>query len=227
MKVKLPTELRPYGDNYRHCELGVDLPSGFMHDLWSLDCNLFPIFHAYRVLWDNIINQYNGTLNDPRYEINFNFGELNFGYILTNGQGCPTLDGTWHLWRRCRGFGWAHVINIDSKDPEYLNLLCKRLWLQAKYNDRYGHRGYRNYLEKLDIEARDKQQADREDLMSEIHKTNSGMLNRVRDNYERGIVNPTNPTKEIITSFSGQKDHSRIVRPLDDEEGGLIVPESW
>jgi hypothetical protein len=227
MKIKLPTDLRPHNTPYRQCELGVDLPAGFIAELRSIDEHLYPVWHPYRVLWDDVINQYNGSIEDPRYEINYKYSELNFGYVLTNGQGCPTPEGAWHIWRLCRPHGWAHVINIDSRDTGYLNLLCRRLWLQAQYNDRYGHKGYRDYLEKLDIEARDKQHADKEDLMNEISKTNSGMMNRVRDNFERGITAPTNPTKESIMSFPGQKSHDRLVRPLDDSEGGIIVPETW
>jgi len=119
------------------------------------------------------------------------------------------------------------VINIDSTDQGYLNLLSKRLWLQAQYNDRYGHRGYRDYLEQAGLEERTKQQDEKADLMQEITKTNSGMMARVKENFERGITAPTNPTKESIMSFPGQKSHDRLVRPLDDSEGGIIVPENW
>ena len=47
------------------------------------------------------------------------------------------------------------------------------------------------------------------------------------ENFDRGVVAPTNPEKETIVSYGGQTNRSKIVRPLDDEEGGLIVPEKW
>ena len=69
--------------------------------------------------------------------------------------------------------------------------------------------------------------ADRDDLMNEIGKANSGMFGRAAENMARGLTAPTAPTKEIITSFSGQTNHSKIVRPITDREGGLILPEDW
>jgi hypothetical protein len=227
MHIELPEKGRPRGVRYRKCELGVDLPATFMSRLKSIDPHFYPVFHPYRVLWDSIINEYSGPLDDPRYQIKREYCELNFGFVLTNGQGEPSPDGTWHIWRWCEpASGWAHIINIDSRDPEYLNFLVERIWLQAQYNDQFG-RGYQRKLEEADLERRDKLMADRDDMMREISKANSGMLGRAAENFGRGITQATNPTKEIITSFSGQSNKSKIVRPITDREGGLILPEDW
>ncbi len=225
MNLNLPERGRPRGVRYRKCDLGVDLPSDFVHELKSLDSNLYPVFHPYRMLWDSIVNDYSGPLDDPRYQIEYKYGELNFGFVLTNGQGRPSPDGSWHIWRWCEPHGWAHVINIDSKDRQYLDLLVKRLWLQDRYHSRYGHRGYQKLLEEADIEQREKQQLDKQDLMNEIGKTNSAMLGRCAENMARGLTKPTNPTKDIIFSAAGVNNKSKIVRSLSDREGGLVLPE--
>jgi hypothetical protein len=226
-KLKLPRDMRPRNVKYRQCELGVDLPASFVHDLRGLDDCLYPVYHPYKILWDDVINEYTGELENPRYQINSLSGELVFGFILTNGQGVPSPDGHWHIWRLCRDRGWAHVINIDSKDPGYLDLLVRRLWLQDQYNQKYGFRGYQRMLEEMDLAARDKAMDEKKDLMNEIAKANSGMMARVRENFERGIVKPHNPQKEIIVSGKGINKRSKIVRPLDDAEGGLILPEDF
>lgn len=228
MVIKLPEKGRPRGTPHRQCELGVDLPATFMSRLRSIDHNFYPVFHPYAMLWDSILNEYSGLIEDPRYQIKYEYGELNFGFVLTNGQGAPSPDGHWHIWRWCEpANGWAHIINIDSKDPEYLNLLVERIWLQAQYNEKFGNTGYQRLLESKDQERREKEMAERNDLMNEISKANAGMVARAKENFERGNTRPTNPTKEIITSFPGQQNRSKIVRPLTDEEGGLILPEDW
>ena len=226
MYLKLPEKGRPRHVTYKKCELGIDLPAGFMARIKSIDKDIYPVFHRYRILWDSIVNEYSGPLDDPRYQIKQEYSELNFGFVLTDGKGQPAPDGHWNLWRWCEPHGWAHIINIDSRDPEYLNFLVERIWLQAQFNDQYG-RGYQRKLEEADLERRDKLMADRDDMMKEISKANSGMLNRAAENLGRGITQATNPTKEIITSFSGQTNKSKIVRPITDREGGLVLPEDW
>lgn len=226
MQIKLPESGRPRDVYYRKCDLGLDLPSMFVHRLKTIDRNLYPVFHPYKMLWDNLINDYAGELEDPRMQVNYNYGQLNFGFVLTDGQGAPVPDGTWHVWRWCEPHGWAHIINIDCKDREYLNLLIERLWLQAQYNDKYGS-GYQKKLDEADEAMREKMKADRADLMNEISKANSGMLNRAAENFARGVVAPHNPKKEIITSYSGQGNRTKIERPLTDREGGLILPDGY
>jgi hypothetical protein len=186
------------------------------------------VFHPYKVLYDSIINEYSGELEDPRFQVAPQYGELNFGFVLTNGKGDPTPDGEWHIWRLCRPHGWAHVINVaDRQDRVYLDLLCKRLWLQAKYSDKYGHTGYSKMLEELDQKNREKAQQDKQDMFDDISAANSTMLNRIKDNMLRGHIAATNPVKETISSFAGQKNRSRLVTPLDDKSGGLILPPGF
>jgi hypothetical protein len=205
----------------------VDLPAEFIHELQGIDEHFYPVWHPHQMLWDSIINEYSGNLEDPRFEIHYKHSELNFGFVLTDGSGAPLPDGEWHIWRLCRPHGWAHIIKVESKERSYCNLLAKRLWLQAQYNDRYGHTGYSRMLEEMQLADRQKAQDDKQDLMNEIQKTNSSMLNRVAQNFESGRTKPTNPTKEIITSYPGQTNKSKIIRPLDDKEGGLILPDEW
>lgn len=231
MALKLPERGRPTGVPYKRCEPGVDLPAGFISDLKSLDEHLWPVFHPYMLQWDNFVNCYTGALADPRYDVVENsgrYGQMVLGLVLTNGQGMPLPDGRWHIWRWCEpASAWAHVVNIESKDPQYLSLLVRRLYLQDQWNNRYGHRGYQRKLEEADAKHRQKLQDERQELMNEIHRANSGMINRVMDNMSRGVVAPHRPTKDIIMAGGGISNHSKIVRPLSDREGGLVLPEDW
>lgn len=230
MQLRLPEKGLPVGMPYKVCEMGVDLSAQFLYDLRSLDDQLYVIYHPYQILWDDMVNDYQGDILDPRYHIGVNSarcGELVMGHVLTNGQDIPTPEGNWHVWRWCEpANAWAHVIAIESKDPEYQRLLVKRLWLQAKYNDRYGHRGYQKMVEQADLDQREKLQNEKSDLMKEISKANSSMMARVRDNFESGRTDPTRPMKETITSYAGQGSKRKLVRPATDEEGGIILPEN-
>jgi hypothetical protein len=226
MIVKLPKQFRP-DTWYKKCALGVDLPAAFVRDLWGLDEHLYPVFMPYRCLWDSVINTESGSLEDPRYTVQYKYGHTNFGFVLTDGRGRPVEDGTWHLFRWCYPHGVAHVINLDSKDPGYLNLVLKRLYLQTRWNDKYGFKGYSKMMQELDEETREREMAERQDLMNEIGKANSGMMNRAAQNLASGNTAPTNVTKDIITSYSGQGNRSRIVRPATDREGGIVLPEGF
>lgn len=230
MELELPLRGRP-NFTYKKCALGVDLPAQFVYDLKALDEHLWPVFHPYKLVWDNFVNTYTGSLADPRYDIVENsgkVGEMVLGHVLTNGKGAPLRDGTWHVWRWCEpAASWAHVINIDSTDPLYLNLLMRRLFLADQWNQKYGHRGYQKLLDNADRETRKKLMDDRKDLMNEIQKANAGMIRRVMENFERGNVAPHNPQKEIIMAGAGINKHSKIVRPLSDREGGLILPDGF
>lgn len=228
MILKLPKKGRPLGIRYRQCDLGVDLPAGFVYDLKGIDYNLFPIFHPYKILYDDFVNEYVGALDDPRHSItenSFKVGELVMGYVLTDGQEIPIPDGHWHVWRWCEpARAWAHIIKIESCDTFYLDLLIRKLWLQVQYSDKFGHRGFRRVLEEADVEKRNKLLDEKKDLMNEIYKVNSSIMHRVMDNFSSGKVKPTNPQKESIVSYSGQKNKSRTSRPLEAKEGGLILP---
>ena len=231
MKLRLPEKGLPVGMPYKVCEMGVDLPAQFLFDLRSLDDQLFVIYHPYQILWDDMVNDYQGDIEDPRYHIGVNSGragQLVMGHVLTDGQDNPVSDGNWHVWRWCEpAKAWAHVIPIESKDPDYQRLLIHRLWLQATYNDKYGNRGYQKMMEEADQAGREKIQAEKADLMNEISKANSSMMARVRDNFESGRTQATAPQKETITSYAGQGNRSKMVRPATDREGGIVLPESY
>lgn len=231
MKLRLPEKGLPVGMPYKVCEMGVDLPAQFLHDLRSLDDQLYVIWHPYRILWDDMVNDYQGEIIDPRYHIGVNSarcGELVMGHVLTNGQDVPTPDGNWHVWRWCEpASAWAHVIAIESKDPMYQRLLVKRLWLQAMYNDKFGAKGYQKLMEQADLDEREKLQNEKSDLMNEISKANSGMMSKVRDNFEHGRTEATRPMKETIVSAPGLSNKSKMVRPATDREGGMVLPEGF
>jgi len=227
MILELPEVMRPRGVYYTKCALGVSLPAGFVKDVRAFDNDIYPVFHRYRLLWDNIMNEYNGPADDPRMTIESKHGELNFGFVLTDGHGVPIPEGCWHLWRLCHGYGWAHIIKLETKDHIYLNLVLKNMYLQDKFNRKYGARGWSRYLESVDLEKRQKLMDEEADLMNEIAKANSGMVRRVMDNFGRGVNKPTNPQKETIMSGAGISNRSRIVRPASDREGGLILPPGY
>lgn len=225
--LKLPEKHRPTGVRYKKCALGVDLPASFVKDVQAFDNDIYPVFHRYRLLWDNVISDASGTLEDPRMTIEQKYGELNFGFVLTDGDGAPLQEGSWHLWRLCHGYGWAHIIKLESKDPLYLNLVLKNLWLQDKFNRKFRNRGYSRYLESLDIEERHKKIEEQRDLMNEIAKANRAMVSRAMDNFGRKITKPTNPEKETIMSGAGISHRSKLIRPATDREGGLILPPGY
>lgn len=225
--VKLPSDLRPRDVWYRKCELGIDLSASFICDLQGMDPNLYPVFHPYKMLWDSIINDYSGMIEDPRYQINVGYGHLNFGFVLTKGDGSPVADGHWHIWRLCRPYGWAHVINIDSTEQGYLNLLVRRLHLQTKLNDKYGFKGYNKYLAEMEAKDRSAKMDAQKALMDEIMDTNKAMVNRAFDNFKRGHTGATNPTKDVIMSGSWAGKRGKITRKITDKEGGLILPPGY
>jgi len=236
-EVNLPTMLRPRHSSYRKCSLGVDLPASFYYDIKAIDDHLYPVWHAYSVLWEHdVMNQYSGSLEDYRREIHYKYGELNFGHVLLQSDtDAPLSDpktqggGMWHLWRFCWPHGWAHVIAIESKQDHYLHLVAKKLHLQAKFNDKYGHKGYSKYLDELDEAEREAEMATRQELLEEIHEANSWLINSAMDNFARGKTAATNPMKETITSFSNQTRKSKTVRSLEDfdKESGIILPDQY
>ena len=202
---------------------GADLPSWFWDNLKAIDRDFYLIWHPYRVLWDNIINTYEGSLEDPRYTIHREFGELNFGFVLTDNNKAPLADCKWHLWRWCEPHGWAHIVGIEDHHDRYLKLLQKRLYLQAKFTDRYGFRAWNHKLDD-DLTAEQQiQQKDREYAFKSFQEENDWLMKRAMENFGRGHAAPTRPTKDVITSYPGQSNRSRIIRPLTDKEGGIYT----
>jgi hypothetical protein len=201
------------------------LPREFIEELQSIDAGLYPVFHRYKVLWDNIINEYAGELEDPRYVVNYDYSEMNFGFVLTDGEGRPLEDGTWHIWRWCYPHGVGHIVSLESREPEYLKLIVKRLYIQAQWTNKYGFRSYNRLLDTVAEEHRTQLQKDRQSLFEATQEENVWLMNRAIQEAASGRIQPTNPTKDSIISYPGQKSRSRIITPLDDKEGGLYIPE--
>lgn len=230
MIVKLPTQMRP-DTWYRPCAAGVDLPREFIDNLKQIHPHLYPVWHQYRMLWETIIqNDYYGEEEDPRHQINYQYGHLNFGFVLMDSGDKPLEDGSWHIWEFKPDHGWGHVCKIEARDPKYLRLFLHRLKLQADWNDRYGRLGsnsYQKYLDQLDSEQREKHMKEKEELMTAVQDENNWLLDTVKENLGRGIYKPTDPKVETITSYPGQKNRSRIIRSLrdDDKQSGLYLPD--
>lgn len=222
----LPTELLPRNTNRREFRPGKDLPCWFHNELKSLDKCLYFVWHPYRLLYDDVMTPYTGSLEDPRFSIHQEYGVEVWGYPVTHGDGTPILENKWHIWRLCKPYGWCHVSNVASKESEYLNLLLKRLYRQAKIRDV----GRREWM-RLEQEERDRrmqqQQQEADELFDAVQEENKWFMRKAMENYDRGIVAPTNPQHEHIISYPGQKNRSRIIRPLHDTEGGLVIPEDW
>jgi hypothetical protein len=222
--IELPTILRPRGASYRRLSLGLDLPAWFYDNIKAIDQKLYFVHHPYRVLWDDVINTYSGSLSDPRNYIHQEFGWENWGYVLTDGKGAPIEDGAWHLWRLADPFGWAHVIKIDSKDPDYLTLLTDRLHLQAVYKNK-SIKAWRDKQMQDEQDRQEKSFKDREAKFNDVRDENSWLTRKAMENLDRGVINSSNPQHGQIISYPGQKNRSTIRRGVTDEEAGLITPD--
>lgn len=219
----LPQTLRPRNVFHRKFVSGLDLPSWFNDELKSIDSNLHLVWHPHRVLWDDIINEYEGSLEDGRFTIHQEHGQENWGFVLSYGDGSPIPDRSWHIWRLCDPFGWAHIVKLEDRGEEYLNLCLKRLWRQATVRNKYGDRAYNKELRDGAQAEHERKVVDRLDLNEQIQKQNSWHLRRAMENFERGIVKPTNPQREQIISYPGQTNKTKTTRPLEDSEGGLVT----
>lgn len=219
--MKLPSTLRPSNSEYRECIPGRDLPSWFMDDLKSIDEKLYLVYHPFAVLWDNLMNQYEGELEDPRFSIHREHGQEVWGFVTTDGNGAPLPEGAWHVWRLWEPHGWTHVVRVDSKNDRYLKTLLDRLHLQAITRNKEGDYAWNKHLaEEQDI-AQQKAQDAQQEALEAVQEENSWLTRAARDNMSRGKVAPTNPQKETIASFAGQKHRSTLKRPLDDSDVGL------
>lgn len=210
--------------NLRHpVQVGLDFPSNIIDDMKAIDDQLYLIWHPYRVMWDDIMNEYVGQLDDPRNFINFDYGETNFGFVLTDGQGRPKECNTWHIWRFNPDHGWAHVIKLESTDPEYLNLVLKRLYTYRCFTQKYGFKEYNDLLTELKEEEQQKMLDQHEQYHTDWMKENNWLVRKAAENMMRGKFLPTNPSKEIITSFKGQTNRSKLIVPIGEKEGGIIT----
>ena len=219
--MKLPSTLRPSNSDARECIAGKDLPSWFMDDLKSIDEKLYLVYHPFALIWDDVINQYTGSLEDPRFCIHREHGEEVWGFVTTNGSGEPIPEGAWHVWRLAEPRGWCHVVRVDSKNAEYLRLMINRLHLQANFRDRYGDIAWNRKTRDEDEEAKRQAQDAHQEGFEAVQEENSWLTRNARDNMSRGITAPSNPMTGSIVSYPGQKNHTATNRPLRDEDVGL------
>lgn len=174
------------------------------------------------------MNQYEGAIDDGRFSIHEEHGQELWGWPLREANSpAPAVEESWHLWRLCDPFGWCHVVKIEAKEPEYLRLLTKRLDMQARVSDEFGQQEYARMNEKeRDAHAASKQ-ADADQLYKDVMEENSWLTRKAKEAFDRGETQPTNPTKDTIITYPGQGTKGRIVTPLSDKEGGLVLPDEW
>lgn len=215
-------------DRLKPLRAGLDVPCKFLDELKAIDENLYLVWHPYKVIYESLMNQYTGPKgDDERFNIHEEYGEEVWGFPTraTRNDG-PQAECKWHVWYLHQE-GYYHVSVLLDTDQRYLDVLARRLFLQSVISDRYGKLAW-NKMQREEQERYTKaKQAASEDLYNEVQKENAWLVNKAADNFRSGITAPTNPTKEIITSFSGQGNKTKIIRPVSDTEGGLILPDNW
>lgn len=220
--LELPMRFRP-NVPYKRCVPGIDLPRWFINDIKAIDANIWPIWHEWRILWDDTINQDEGPADNPRFKIHGRDGELVMGYVLTDRGNRPIPEKKWHLWRLSQ-YGWNHIFNVDADRGYYLTRLVDHLYLQALITAK-GKRAWSRHLQEKEIQEMERQQKEAAERHENIQLENKWLLKKGLEAAERGHINPTNPTKDIIYSYKGQGNRSRIERPLTDREGGIWLPD--
>lgn len=226
MVITIPNDFRP-GGYLKPCELGVDLPSWFVNNIRSMDNKLYPIFHPYSLLYEDFMTADAGNLDDPRYCIHTSAAYGNqelWGWPLKSRAGVK-FNENWHLWR-LSSIGWCHVFEIESRDSEYLKLMLDELFIVNQITNKYGPRAVMEYRRDKAMMQQERQLAENKQLMNDTFAANRTIMKRVIENFEAGRVDPTNPTVETISSYAGQTNRSRIIRPLDDtdKQSGLVLP---
>lgn len=225
MKSHLPQDFRPSNLIHRVLAPGLDLPTWFIDEIKSIDHDLHFVYHPYRIQYDDITNNYYGPLDNPRWVIGEQYGQEVWGWVLTDNKGAPIPENKWHIWQLTKDYGWSHVSNVDALEMDHLNRIVNRLGREKLYRNMYGAMKWNQKLRE-DIDAfEQKKLQERHNLFADVQSANKTAMKTVMENLERGIVNPTRPTKDIISSFAGQGNRSRITREITDREGGLIVPE--
>lgn len=228
--IKIPKNFRP-GGYLKPCTLGVDLPAWFIDGIQSLDNKIYPIYQPYEVLYEDIMTNYEGDPDDPRYTIHTTteHGQTEiWGYPLKLRKNELKPNNNWHLWRLC-SIGWAHIIELKSKDLDYLKLVLDELYFIAQITERYGPGAQATYLREKAKNNQQKEMQDNSQLFKDTMKENKGIMKKVIENYSMGNIKATNPKVESIMSYSNQSNKSRIIRPLDDTDkaSGLILPDRF
>jgi hypothetical protein len=192
-----------------------------MDDLKSIDEKLYLVYHPFAMIWDDMMNQYEGELLDPRFTIHREHGEECWGWVTTDGDGAPIPECAWHVWRLCEPHGWAHVVRVESRHDQYLGLMVKRLHIQKTFRERYGDIAWNRNTRDEQEEAQKARQDAQQEGFEAVQEENAWLMKNARDNMSRGITAPTNPMIEKIVSYAGQTNKSRTSRPLDDSDVGL------
>lgn len=222
---KISKRFRPEGLRLKHLTPGITFPTGFLDDLHSIDPRLYIVFHPYRTETDPIVNQYTGELDDPRFCIGALPGDSKeiWGWALRDNNNQPIKENMYHIWELTT-VGWGHVCRIETREPNYLHFLARRLYLQAKYKDKYGWRAWLKLLHTDQEKMNNKEKADVNDMMSCVYKENEWLTRSAMENMKSGKIVATRPKKDIIMSGAGINKRSRITRDITDKEGGLILP---
>lgn len=223
-KTELPNILRPRGIFHKEVSPGLDLPTWFVDSIKAIDEHLHFVWHPYEVIYDDVMNEYSGKADDPRFTIHEEYGQENWGYVLTDNVGRPKEEAFWHIWRLHEPYGWTHLVRIEAPDePEYLVLLLNRIHLQARIKDKYGTRAWSRNMQEESDKIQEQNLREKQDLFNAFQEENSWLTEKAMENFQRGHLRPTNPQKETIMSFDKQGNRSRISRPLEDEDA-LIIP---
>ncbi len=208
----------------RELHVGVDLPVWFISDLKAIDKRFVFVYHKWRLIWDDVMNGHTGSIDDPRFCIGEFQGRECWGWPLRDNEGNPVPDERWHLWRFAPDYGWSHIIDVDSYDPDHLKRIVGTIHehsiMSAMGAKRYA--AWKQSQEEVKEEKRIELAGDKFDF---LEKENRKLTRDAMENFEFGRTAPTNPTKDIIISYPGQKNRSRIVRPLDDKDAGLTTWE--
>ena len=225
MKSHLPQDFRPRGLQHRILVPGLHLPAEFIQDIRGIDDTLYFVWHPFEVLYEDIMTHCTGKADDPRWCINESFGQEIWGCPLTLPDSSPKPDGTWHIWQLYRNVGWLHVSNIASTEPEHLNRIVNRLGREKFFKARYGAMEWNHKMRKDDEDREARLQDAKDQQFRDIQGENKWLTRKAMENLERGVTAPSRPTKDIITSFAGQTNRSKMTREITDKEGGLVLPE--
>ena len=144
--------------------------------------------------------------------------------MFTNGQGVPTKEGKWHLWRLNRDAGgWSHIYQLDSTDPGYLTTVLNKFWFQDFILDRYGARTFMRIQREEEEDLRDEEKALKKEWFDATQAENAWLTRAAMDNFSRGVTKASKPQKQTIMSYAGQVNRGTQTRDLEDEDV-LVIP---
>jgi hypothetical protein len=192
--------------------------------LSTIDPNLHLVWHEYRTLTENFLSAYEGPVADPRFTIHHAHGHLNFGYVL-QPDGVPVKEQRWHIWWLRRPHGWCHVLDIEDQSPKHLEKILDVLLHQARFLDSRRARDYFRLLQEKEAQAQAKSLDTEKNTFSDITRENRPLIRRALEEAARGNVDPTNPHKDVIVSYAGQGNKSKLIVPVSEREGGLYTGE--